>query len=619
MRRLRPFAALVLLAFAIVLPLSSAARANEAVSVVTSDLASYPEVRLVVVPPAQMSEQILADASFRIEEDGTSRPVRVEPLAADQLEVALVIDTSGSMIGAPLAAAKDAARSFLSELPENVPVSIVGFGASPNVVSSRSTDRSSQASAIAGLGAGGETALYDALASALTQLPVEAGSRRALVLLTDGGDTASAARLDATTDALATAKVPLFAVELTTSESNPEALRQLTTASGGAVVPASDPEALTGSFDAIARQLVRQYAVTYSSAAHGDTDLEVVVESQGVRATAHRQLQLPAATSSVTPVGTGGSSSPLGTWALLAGGALCGLAMFGLLLGFFGSRTPRAHGLATPRRGLDLAVVSDRAETLGEALLKRRGGVEGVSGALEAAGMDIRAGELLIGVAAVDLVAAVAGALLIAPLVGLVLAIVVPIVAMVGLRFLAGRRRRRFSDQLAETLQILAGGLRAGHGLAQAVDTVAREAESPTAEEFRRLTIETRLGGDFVEALSSLSARVGSDDLEWVVQAIDIQREVGGDLAEVLDTVASTIRDRTKIRRQVSALSAEGRMSAWVLMVLPFGLGGVLAVTNPEYLKPLFASGTGYALLAVGAALLTVGGLWLRRIVRPIF
>jgi tight adherence protein B len=172
---------------------------------------------------------------------------------------------------------------------------------------------------------------------------------------------------------------------------------------------------------------------------------------------------------------------------------------------------------------------------------------------------------------------------------------------------------------LPETLQILAGSLRAGHGLAQGIDTVAREAESPTSEEFRRLTVEARLGRDFVEALGALADRVGSEDFRWMVQAVEIQREVGGDLASILDTVADTVRDRTRVRRQVSALSAEGRMSAYVLMVLPFGLGAIMAVTNRGYLSPLYDSGTGLRLLAVGAVLLTVGGLWLRRIVKPTF
>jgi tight adherence protein B len=187
------------------------------------------------------------------------------------------------------------------------------------------------------------------------------------------------------------------------------------------------------------------------------------------------------------------------------------------------------------------------------------------------------------------------------------------------LRFLAGRRRRKFSEQLSDTLQILGGSLRAGHGLAQGIQTVGQEAESPTGEEFRRLAIETRLGRDLVEALTGVADRVGGQDFEWVVQAIEIQRDVGGDLAEVLDTVANTIRDRTRIRRQVSALSAEGRMSAWVLMLLPFGLMGIMFVTNPKFLSPLFSAAIGFKLLAVGAALLVVGGLWLRQIVKPVF
>jgi len=144
----------------------------------------------------------------------------------------------------------------------------------------------------------------------------------------------------------------------------------------------------------------------------------------------------------------------------------------------------------------------------------------------------------------------------------LVLGVLVALGAKLVLGFLGQRRRRRFADQLGETLQMLSGALRAGHGVAQAVDTIAREAESPTAEEFRRLTVETRLGRDFTEALAAMGDRVGGDDFEWVVQAVDIHREVGGDLAEIFDALAETIRARTRVRRQVAALSAEGKMSA---------------------------------------------------------
>jgi len=607
-------------------PVSAAT--DEALTVTSADVSGYPDVRLVIAAPAQLGSQVLTDSAFRVSEGGESRPVvRVEALGADQLEVALVLDTSGSMAGAPLAAVKTAARSFLAQLPGSVPVSVVGFGATPSVVSARSVDRGAQASAVNGLVARGQTALYDALGLALAQLPPSApGIRRVVVLLTDGGDTSSASTLTGTVSALGAAGVALFAVELRTSESNSAALGQLTSGSGGRVIPASDPAALAGAFETIGKQLVRQYSVTYRSEAHGRSEAEVVLEAQGVRATARPTLDLPPAPSSASTPGGGSTgqrpdaTAPLGHWALVLGGGLCGAALLLLFLGLLGSRAPRARGLATNRtRGAALSGVTDRAEVLGETVLRRRGGVASVGGALEAAGLDIRPGELFLAVLAVDVLIVAAASVLISPIAGLLSLVIVPMVARLGLDVLARRRRKKFTDQLAETLQILAGTLRAGHGLSQGIDTVAREAESPTAEEIRRLSIEIRLGRDLVEGLTALADRMESEDFRWVAQAIEIQRDVGGDLAEVLDSVAGTIRDRTRIRRQVSALSAEGRMSAWVLMVLPFGMGAVMAVTNPEYLSPLFGSTQGYKLLAVAAVLLVGGGLWLRRIVKPAF
>ena len=456
----------------------------------------------------------------------------------------------------------------------------------------------------------------------MAQLPAGSNAGRTVVLLTDGGDTASSTTLDTTAQTLSAAQVPLFAVELQTRESNPEALRRLTSASAGRVIPAADPAGLSGAFLEVARQLVRQYAVTYRAESRGPSEVDVTVEAKGVRATARRRLELPAATTPApAPAGATpatDATSPLGVWALISGGVLCGAAMLIVLLGLLGPRAPRARGLTSRKRSLGLADAADRAEALGDTALRRRGG-PALSRALEAAGADIRPGELLAGLVIVGLALATVGWVLDAPLLGLLLALAVPLVAAAVLRFLASRRRNRFSEQLAVTLQILSGALRAGHGIAQGVDTVAREAESPTAEEFRRLTIETRLGRDFIDALTAMADRVGSQDFEWVIQAIEIQRDVGGDLAEVFDTVGNTIRDRTRIRLQAAALSAEGRISALVLLVLPFGLAAVMAVANPEYLGPLFQSGTGYALLAVGAVLMSVGALWLKKIVKPIF
>jgi tight adherence protein B len=144
---------------------------------------------------------------------------------------------------------------------------------------------------------------------------------------------------------------------------------------------------------------------------------------------------------------------------------------------------------------------------------------------------------------------------------------------------------------------------------------VSREAESPTAEEFARVVNQTRLGRDLNAALDETAIRMGSEDFSWVAQAIGIHREVGGDLASVLDEVGHTIRERNQIRRQVASLSAEGKMSAYVLLALPFVVLAILTLTSPAYVARFTQSPMGYALMAVAAVMLTVGGLWMRKVV----
>lgn len=306
-------------------------------------------------------------------------------------------------------------------------------------------------------------------------------------------------------------------------------------------------------------------------------------------------------------------------WLLLVGAALCFGALLMAMLWLTSWRIPRAQGLPPPR-GVRLTGVARRAESITDNVLERGGQKSIIGDALERAGLDLRPGEFMVVVTLTALVLGVGGWLLVAPLFGLVVAaLVVALSKVVVVNVLAGRRRRRFGDQLSDTLQLLVGSLRAGNGLTQSLDTVAREAESPTSTEFRRLVVETRLGRDLSDALQALASRMRSPDMEWVVQAIDINREVGGDLTVILDTITSTIRDRGRLRRQVSALTAEGRLSAIVVMSMPFALGGFMAVSNPSYIGVLFTSGTGLVLLATGAVLLAVGGLWLRKLVTPVF
>jgi tight adherence protein B len=186
--------------------------------------------------------------------------------------------------------------------------------------------------------------------------------------------------------------------------------------------------------------------------------------------------------------------------------------------------------------------------------------------------------------------------------------------AYLGLR--TSRRRRAFTAAVPETLQLMSGSLAAGLSLAQAADTVGREGVEPVAGEFRRALVETRLGVPLEDALDSVAERFESPDLAWAVMAVRIQRQVGGNLAELLDTVAATMREREFIRRQVAALSAEGRLSGWVLGALPPLFLLYLLLTSPDYVMPLFTDARGLVLLIGGGLWLAVGAFWMSRLVR---
>lgn len=235
---------------------------------------------------------------------------------------------------------------------------------------------------------------------------------------------------------------------------------------------------------------------------------------------------------------------------------------------------------------------------------------------LDRAGSRTPLSTVAVAVAAGSLVAGLLGLLLGGWVVGLLLAVAVPVVVRVVLGVQAGRRRRAFGDQLEESMQLLASSLRAGHSLPQALAAVARDSEEPTREEFTRIINETRVGRDVGLALDETAARMGSRDLTWVSQAIAINREVGGNLAEVLDQVTSTIRERNQLRRQVSALSAEGRLTAYILIAMPFGITGFLLLVNPSYLAHFTRSLGGYGLIGLCVVMLVLGWLWMRRIVR---
>jgi tight adherence protein B len=563
--------------------------------------------------------------------------VTVEALPSDDLNVVLAIDTSGSMSGAPLDAAKDAATQFLAAVPERTPIAVVGFGEKATVQSNFTADKIDSRQAIAGLRPRGETTLFDAVVLAAGLFPTESHARRVIVVLTDGADTRSASDLRAAITAVEQSKAVVHSVALQTKETDYAALQALSSVSKGLVANAEDPQALSQTFARVSSAVVNRYRLTWQSSANGPTTTSIRFDPPGAAAL-QREIELtypaaaPAApvanTTPPAPVVTAPTTHVVEPASIASGSMLLliGIGAMFVALVLVGQmivlprvqvrRLSRELGIETKAQ---LSGLSRRAvATIDRAIAhsNRRVTFESM---LQQAGSSVAPGEAAAGIIALAAVAFLGVLMTRGLLLALVAGLGVIALAALWLKMRIDARARKFASQLDATLQLMVSSLRTGYGVAQAVDAVAHEAPSPTGEEFRRAARETRIGRDLPSALRDVAHRTKNEDFSWVVDAIEINREVGGSLAEVLDNASITLRDRMRLSRQVRALSAEGRMSGVVLVALPILLFVYLRASNPDYLEPLFESGLGQKLLMGGVALLIAGGLWLRRIVQVKF
>ncbi|GIU87656.1 MAG: hypothetical protein KatS3mg009_2171 [Acidimicrobiia bacterium] len=256
-----------------------------------------------------------------------------------------------------------------------------------------------------------------------------------------------------------------------------------------------------------------------------------------------------------------------------------------------------------------------RGAQLATDLAARAGVLARVERLLEQADVPVRAGELLVYSALGGALAFLGVSILATPLVGLLVAAAVTVAPYAVVAARRDRRLARFQALLPATLTLLASSLRAGFSLMQGLETVAEEAGEPVRREMQRVFTEVRLGRPAEDALAEVAERMRSRDLAWTVMAIRVQREVGGNLAALLDTVADTMTKRAQLRREVRTLTAEGRLSAVVLSLFPPVMGLVLWLWQPDYIERLFARPAGVAAVVVAAAANVAGWVWLRRIV----
>jgi len=258
---------------------------------------------------------------------------------------------------------------------------------------------------------------------------------------------------------------------------------------------------------------------------------------------------------------------------------------------------------------------------LGDRVMEGRESTGKTMALIERADLPLRPGEWWV-IRLVALVAGVAVAVLFfsdgfwmtvfAVVLGLLVGYVLPAIV---LRFLASRRAKKFESMLPDVLTLVASSLSTGFSLPQALDSVAKDSAQPAAKEFSRALAETRIGSEITDALERMAVRMDSDNMRWTTMAIRIQREVGGNLADTLRTTAKTLREREELGRHVKALSAEGRLSAYILVALPIGIFLYELKMNREYIELLWTRPLGLMMSAFGIVMMAIGIFWMRKTV----
>jgi len=238
---------------------------------------------------------------------------------------------------------------------------------------------------------------------------------------------------------------------------------------------------------------------------------------------------------------------------------------------------------------------------------------EKVAAKLSVAGVRIRPAEWLVLQFSVALILGVTGALFLSIGWGVAGFLLGPLVLHLWLSLKVGQVRKKFEETLADTLQLVAGSLRSGLSLAASLGVVANEGRGPIQSEISRVLSKARLGIPVEDALDEVAERMRSQDFSWVALSVRIQKEVGGNLAEVLTTTAETIRERAFLHRQVRSLSAEGRLSAYILFALPLLVGAWMVTTRYDYISVMWTTKIGSAMSLATAVLMIVGLFWMKK------
>ena len=609
----------------------------EGLSIRKVDTTKFPTVSVAVLAPGTPIN--LADVHVR-ENGQIVNDIDAVPIGKTGIPVGVVlaIDTSGSMTqNGKLDSAKAAARQFVQSRQASDQIAIVSFATQPRIVVNFTTDPNLLLKGIDNLAATGETAIWDGVRTAAGLFADHPELQPNIVLLTDGKDTVSTSKYDQATASVQSAHAAVFSVGLQGGDFDGGPIQALAEATHGQYLATADPRTLTQLYGQVQQTLQNQYQISYTSKSTADA-LQIEVSAAGGTASAN---------ATVGGVAQGGNAQPTivdaggGTFGFLGGsvgkflGALLGLIAAGLL----------AYGIilivVRERSSLESALqpyagdaeedeaaipfesgpssfaegaLLQRAVAMTGRFAEERGLLARVESMLEQADLPLRAAEAIFFYLAAVVVLTLLGAIITRSIFGTAAVLIITaLVPVATLQLLSGQRKRKFTAQLPDMLQLMAGTMRAGYSLMQGVEAVSQEVDDPMGRELRRVLAEARLGRVLEDALEDMAERLSSPDFAWAVMAIRIQREVGGNLAELLSTVAETMIARERLRREVRALTAEGRISAIILGLLPVGLGLVMYSINRSYMDVLFHDGFGQVLLIGAAILAGVGFYWMKK------
>ncbi len=566
----------------------------------------------------------VASLRVHIRENGAPiAGVDVGPITGSGLTFAsvLVIDGSESMYGAPYAAALDAAASFVDKRGEKQQVGLVSFNSRSVVLQAPTRDAALLHRALSrppGLDKG--THIYDALMRSLALLDRAQVSAGSIVLLSDGADTGSRSALDAVVARALRQHVRVFTVGLESEAFDPGALGELADRTHGTYAEAGSASQLTSIFSSLSGKLANEFVVRYRSraAVGSHVHVAVAVERQGI-ATATYVAPKP---SGFAPFHRSLLSRFLLSTFSLVFCSLVGaiLVAFGLLSVF---RRPRVVSIvdrvgrfsgATDARSMqpaddetEWAARGDGATGLVPKRLRAR-----VAEDFELARITLSPDMFVIATAVATVVAIVALAAVSWPFA--LLAVLVPIFARAWVSAKIKRVRDDFGEQLPDTLQLLASALRTGHSFLGGLNVIMKKAAEPMRRELARVLTDDQIGLPVEDSLRHIARRMANRDMEQLALLGELQRTAGGNSAEVLDTVVSTVRERTDVRRLARTLTAQGRMARWILTLLPVVMAAYLSLMQPALMRPLFTSGLGQTALVISALMVVAGSFWVKQI-----